>query len=118
MKELYREIAEHMNGGDLFAMATVIATRGSTPRKSSAKMLVLEDGTIRGTIGGGCGEAEVWTAAMQSMEDGRPRIVTVDLTTPIDGPDKICGGIMDIYVEPIMPLAELARRREASLAEA
>ncbi|MCX6022247.1 MAG: XdhC family protein [Chloroflexi bacterium] len=105
------------NGGDLFARSTVIATRGSTPRKSSAKMLVLEDGTIRGTIGGGCGEAEVWTAAMQSMEDGRPRIVTVDLTTPIDGPDKICGGIMDIYVEPIMPLAELARRREASLAE-
>ena len=110
-KEIYREMAEHLEDGDHFVVATVIATRGSTPRKSSAKMLVLMDGTIRGTIGGGCGEAEVWTAAMQSLEDGQPRIVTVDLTTPVDGPDKICGGIMDIYVEPIMPIIELERRR-------
>jgi len=111
MKEIYREMSEHMTGGEPFAVATVIGTRGSTPRKSSAKMLILEDGAIRGTIGGGCGESEVWAAAMLSLEDGMPRIVTVDLTTPIDGPDKICGGIMDIFVEPIMPPAELARRR-------
>jgi len=113
-KEIYREMSEHLEDGDPFVVATVIATRGSTPRKSSAKMLVLEDGTIRGTIGGGCGEAEVWTAAMQALEDGRPRIVTVDLTTPVDGPDKICGGIMDIYVEPVMPMIELKRRQEAA----
>ncbi|MBI4499094.1 MAG: XdhC family protein [Chloroflexi bacterium] len=106
-------MAQHMREGRPFAMATVVATRGSTPRKAAAKMLVLEDGTIKGTIGGGCGEAEVWTAAMQSLEDGQPRMVTVDLTTPIDGEDKICGGILDIFVEPILPSSERERRAAA-----
>ena len=111
MKELYTEMSQNMHTGTPFVMATVVVTRGSTPRKSAAKMMVLEDGTIKGTIGGGCGEAEVWTAAMQSLQDGLARTVTVDLTTPIDGEDKICGGIMDVFLEPIMPLDELERRR-------
>lgn len=106
MDELYKEIHEHLAAGEAFAIATVIATRGSTPRKTSAKMLVTSDGSIKGTIGGGCGEAEVWSAAMEAMQDGRPRIVTVDLTTPIEGPDKICGGIMDVYVEPQLPATQ------------
>ncbi len=102
MKELYKEIAAYLQTGEPFALATVVRTRGSTPRKTSAKMLVTQDGQIKGTIGGGCGEAEVWTAAMESLKDGKPRMVTVDLTEPIDGEDKICGGIMDIFVEPII----------------
>jgi xanthine dehydrogenase accessory factor len=80
-----------------------VTARGSTPRKTSAKMLINPEGEIQGTIGGGCGEAEVWSAAMEAFEDGRPRMVTVDLTTPIDGPDKICGGLMDVFVEPVLP---------------
>ena len=104
MKELYKDIEEQLNAGAPFALATVVQTRGSTPRKTSAKMLVTEDGHIKGTIGGGCGEAEVWTAAMESMRDGKPRMVTVDLTEPVDGDDKICGGIMDVFVEPILRL--------------
>ena len=103
MKELYKEMEAYLKEGEPFVIATVVGTRGSTPRKTSAKMLVTKDGQIKGTIGGGCGEAEVWTAAMESLEDGQPRMVTVDLTTPIDGPDKICGGIMDIFVEPMLP---------------
>ena len=102
MKDFYAEIATRMKEGNPFAMATVVATRGSTPRKTSAKMIVLEDGTIKGTIGGGCGEAEVWQAAMECISDGMSRIVTVDLTTPLDGEDKICGGILDIFVEPVI----------------
>ncbi len=102
MKDFYAEIANRMKEGNPFAMATVVATRGSTPRKTSAKMIVLHDGTIKGTIGGGCGEAEVWQAAMESISDGMSRIVTVDLTTPLDGEDKICGGILDIFVEPVI----------------
>ena len=104
MKELYKDIEEQLNAGAPFALATVVQTRGSTPRKTSAKMLVTEDGQIKGTIGGGCGEAEVWTAAMESMRDGKPRMVTVDLTEPVDGDDKICGCIMDVFVEPIVRL--------------
>ena len=80
-------------------LATVARTRGSTPRKTGAKMVVREDGTFFGTIGGGCGEAEVWQEAMETLGDGQPRIVTVDLTEPTDGEDKICGGVMDVFVE-------------------
>ena len=103
MKELFVEMERRMAAGEPFVVATVVVARGSTPRKTSAKMLVGLDGEIKGTIGGGCGEAEVWTAAMEALQDGNSRIVTVDLTTPIDGPDKICGGIMDVFVEPVMP---------------
>jgi xanthine/CO dehydrogenase XdhC/CoxF family maturation factor len=103
MNELYKEMEGYLSSGEPFVVATVVGTRGSTPRKTSAKMLVTKDGQIRGTIGGGCGEAEVWSAAMEALEDGKSRMVTVDLTTPIDGPDKICGGIMDIFVEPMLP---------------
>ena len=82
-------------------MATVARTKGSTPRKSGAKMVVRPDGTFCGTIGGGCGESEVWAQAMETHKDGQPRLVRVDLTEPIDGPDRICGGVMDVFVELI-----------------
>ncbi|MCX7617176.1 XdhC family protein [Tepidiforma sp.] len=96
---LYREIARALEAGEAVALATVTRTRGSTPRKPGAKMLIRADGTFTGTIGGGCGEAEVWQEAMATLEDGRPRTVTVDLTEPTDGEDKICGGVMDVFVE-------------------
>ena len=99
--EIYREIAGALEKGTPIVLATVARTRGSTPRKTGAKMVVRPDGTFFGTIGGGCGEAEVWQEAMSVFEDGKPRIVTVDLTEPIDGDDKICGGVMDVFVERV-----------------
>ncbi len=100
-EQIYREIARALEQGEPLVLATVARTRGSTPRKVGAKMVVRKDGTFFGTIGGGCGEAEVWQAAMDVLEDGRPRIVTVDLTEPTSGEDKICGGVMDVFVERI-----------------
>ena len=97
--EIYREIAGAIGRGEPVVLATVARTRGSTPRKTGAKMVVRSDGSFFGTIGGGCGEAEVWQEAMDAFSDGNPRIVTVDLTEPTDGEDKICGGIMDVFVE-------------------
>ncbi|HEY5476320.1 MAG TPA: XdhC family protein [Tepidiformaceae bacterium] len=97
--EIYREIAAALEQGEAVVLATVARTRGSTPRKTGAKMVVRNDGSFLGTIGGGCGEAEVWQEAMTVMQDGKARIVTVDLTEPTDGDDKICGGVMDIFVE-------------------
>ena len=88
-----------MERGEPVVLATVARTRGSTPRKTGAKMVVRKDGTFFGTIGGGCGEAEVWQEAMEIMAGGSARIVTVDLTEPTDGEDKICGGVMDVFVE-------------------
>ncbi len=102
MNEVYREIRKALEGGTPVVVATVAATRGSTPRRAGARMLVRPDGTFCGTIGGGCGEAEVWSEAMEALKDGRPRLVRVDLTNPTDGEDKICGGVMDVFVEPLL----------------
>jgi xanthine dehydrogenase accessory factor len=100
-QELFREIRESRGRGESRVLATVASTRGSTPRKAGAYMLLRPDGSFVGTIGGGCGEAEVWQEAMETMADGVPRTVVVDLTEPVDGDDKICGGIMDVFVERI-----------------
>ena len=101
MNEVYDEIERALQEGRPLVLATVAANRGSTPRKAGAKMAVRRDGSFCGTIGGGCGEAEVWQAAMDTMRDGRPRLVTVDLTEDVEGEDKICGGVMDVFVERI-----------------
>ncbi len=103
MKEVYEEIDRALREKRPLVLATVASARGSTPRKPGAKMAVRPDGSFCGTIGGGCGEAEVWQAAMDTMRDGTPRLVTVDLTEDVDGPDKICGGIMNIFVERLAP---------------
>lgn len=99
--EIYREIAGALERQEPIVLATVARTRGSTPRKTGAKMVVRRDGSFFGTIGGGCGEAEVWQEAMDAFQDGKARIVTVDLTEPTNGDDKICGGMMDVFVERI-----------------
>ncbi len=103
MSELFSELKRSLQAGEPVVLATVAGTRGSTPRRAGARMLVKADGSFCGTIGGGCGEAEVLYEAMEAHKDGRPRLVRVDLTNPIDGDDKICGGIMDVFVEPILP---------------
>ena len=99
--EIYVEIARALDQGEPVVMATVARTRGSTPRKAGAKMIVRPDGSFFGTIGGGCGEAEVRIKAMEIFESGKAEVVQVDLTNPLDGDDKICGGVMDIFVERI-----------------
>lgn len=99
--EIIREIRDAEARGEPRVLATVATTRGSTPRKAGANMLLRPDGTFTGTIGGGCGEAEVWQEAMETMADGQPRTVLVDLTEPVDGEDKICGGVMEVFVERI-----------------
>jgi len=99
MNEVYDEIDAALAEGRPLVLATVASSRGSTPRKPGAKMAIRHDGSFRGTIGGGCGEAEVWQAAMDTMRDGEPRLVRVDLTEDVEGDDKICGGVMDVFLE-------------------
>jgi xanthine/CO dehydrogenase XdhC/CoxF family maturation factor len=98
---IFREIIRAQEQDQPRVLCTVATTRGSTPRGPGARLLLRPDGTFLGTIGGGCGEAEVWQEAMETMNDGKPRIVTVDLTEPVDGDDKICGGIMQVFIEKI-----------------
>ena len=99
--DLFQEIRAAQAAGEPRVLATVASAVGSTPRKPGALMLLRPDGSFAGTIGGGCGEAEVWQEAMETMADGRPRTVVVDLTEPTDGDDKICGGVMHVFVERI-----------------
>jgi xanthine/CO dehydrogenase XdhC/CoxF family maturation factor len=74
--------------------------RFATP-DSCIRMAIRSDGSFCGTIGGGCGEAEVRSVAMEVLETGQPRLVTVDLTDPIEGEDRICGGVMEVFIERI-----------------
>lgn len=99
--DVYAEVARALNDGEPIVLATVARTRGSTPRRAGAKMVVRPDGSFFGTIGGGCGEAEVREKAVEVFQTGSAQVVQVDLTNPLDGEDKICGGVMDIFVERI-----------------
>ena len=100
--EVFNEIEKALKNGEPLVIATVAASRGSTPRKPGAKMAVRAAGSFCGTIGGGCGEAEVWQEAMNVLQSGRPSLVTVDLTESPEGEDKICGGIMEVFVERVV----------------
>lgn len=104
MSDFYEEILKLRSEGKSGALATIVSTRGSTPREVGAKMLILEDGKFMGSVGGGCMEAEVWQEAMKVMAEGRPKTLHLDLTgREAEEGGMICGGIMDIYIEPITP---------------
>jgi xanthine/CO dehydrogenase XdhC/CoxF family maturation factor len=99
---VYEAIAEAAQSGRPAALATVLRTKGSVPRHPGSKMLIDLDHGLVGTIGGGCGEADVIAAARDVVRDGRPRIVDVQLTDAIDSwSPAVCGGTMEILVEPI-----------------
>lgn len=84
------------------ALATIIRTKGSTPRKIGSKMIIFSSGRIEGTIGGGCGEAEVIEEAAEVIRTGIPTKYTVDLTKGLFYEDGgICGGIMELFIEPL-----------------
>jgi xanthine dehydrogenase accessory factor len=102
--DVYDELVRLRGLGQKCALATIVQVNGSIPSYESAKLLVREDGSMAGTIGGGCVEAEVWNVAREVMETGQPRHLTFSL-----GQDAaydnglICGGQLNIFVEPIVP---------------
>ena len=106
--DLYEEIVRLRKDGRRGAVATIVNVRGSIPSFKSAKMLVRDDGSLVGTIGGGCVEAEVWQAAREVMESEKPRTLTFDLNQdPKYDAGLVCGGTIEIFVEPILPPADL-----------
>lgn len=101
---IYEEIVKLQREGHKGAVATIVNVRGSIPSFKSAKMLVRDDGTISGTIGGGCVEAEVWQAAREVMESEKPRTLTFDLNQdPKYDTGLVCGGTLEIFIEPVLP---------------
>jgi xanthine dehydrogenase accessory factor len=102
--DLFDEIVRLRRAGQKCALATIVQVNGSIPSYESAKLLVREDGSILGTVGGGCVEAEVWNAAREVIETEKAKHLTFSL-----GQDAaydnglICGGQLNVFVEPIVP---------------
>jgi xanthine dehydrogenase accessory factor len=106
--DLYEEIVDLRRNGRRGALATIINVRGSIPSFNTAKMLVRDDGSIVGTIGGGCVEADVWQAAREVMQEEKPRTLTFNLNqNPKYDTGLVCGGTLEVYVEPILPIPQL-----------
>lgn len=84
------------------AMVTIVSRRGSAPRDVGTKMLVCKDGTITGTIGGGCVESSIRENALISIDNKKHKLISVDMTGR-DAEDEgmVCGGTVEVFVEPI-----------------
>src|SRR5438477_1727082 len=101
--DIYAEIARLRKEGRRGALATIIQVQGSIPSYESSKILVRDDGTIVGTVGGGCMEAEVWVVAQDVMREEKPRRLHFNLNNNPEYDDGlICGGSLDIFIEPIL----------------
>jgi xanthine dehydrogenase accessory factor len=98
--QIYEEVLRLKRLGRTSAIATIVECRGSSPQKQGAKMLVRDDGSILGTLGGGCLEADVVQAARMAMKDGNPVTLPFELTEREGG--LVCGGKVLVYIEPVM----------------
>ena len=104
---LYKKAQAFQAADTPIAVATIVAVKGSVPREVGAKMLIHPMGLHEGTVGGGCGEADVIRAGLETIQDGQPRTVRVDLTEVISMESLgVCGGIMDVFVERLWQAQE------------
>ena len=100
MSDIYRAISKLLSEGQRGALATVIGASGSTPGKESAKMLVREDGSTVGTIGGGCTEADVWALAREAIEKDCPIRKSFELSPKTAEEEGLaCGGVVEIFID-------------------
>lgn len=99
--EIYLEMKKRLDqGAKAAAMATVIKTRGSTPQRAGAKLVVFDDGSFIGTVGGGCVEADIWAEAREVLRTGKAGIFHFNLAGDFeDDEGMVCGGQMDVLIE-------------------
>jgi len=101
MDAMYRQVRQFLEEGETVAVTTIVSTLGSTPREVGAQMVVTASGAILGTVGGGCGEAEVCREAVQSIRSHRPVMSGVELMDDIESNSPaVCGGTMDVFIDP------------------
>jgi xanthine dehydrogenase accessory factor len=106
--DIFDEIQKMRQQGRKAALATIVQIRGSVPSFQSAKMLIRDDGSTLGSVGGGCVEAEVWTAAQDVIRDEKSKVMSFDLTDEsMAESGLICGGKVEIFVEPILPTPKM-----------
>ncbi len=102
MEDVFEEIVRLKRKGKKAVLSTVVSVGGSAPREEGAKMLVREDGTTLGSIGGGSTEAQIVQEATKVMDEGKAKLVHLDLTGEEAAEEgMICGGVMDIFLEPL-----------------
>jgi xanthine dehydrogenase accessory factor len=107
MLDIYQELVRIAASGERAVLATVISSRGSVPRKPGTKMLIKGDGTLVGSIGGGNVEQAVQEKALEVMKSGEPQMMHFDLTGKGEEAWMICGGQLDVFIEPIVPAETL-----------
>ena len=103
MNLIYQSLAEIEKNNESAALCTVVKSEGSTPRHVGSKMLVHADGKFIGTVGGGELESRVIKAALESLNDGKPRSLSYTMADPSRGDPGVCGGTVEVFVEPILP---------------
>ncbi len=100
--ELLKGMTDERNAEIPKALVTIVSRKGSAPREVGTKMAVLKDGSMIGTIGGGCVEASIRQTAFSSIENQKCQLVQVDMTgREAEDEGMVCGGIVELYVEPI-----------------
>lgn len=98
---VYEALLESQAQGEPAALATVVSVKGSVPRHAGSKMLVRADGSIVGTVGGGAMESLVVQEALGAIRDGRSRLPEYALNNLEDGDPGICGGTVQVFIEPV-----------------
>jgi xanthine dehydrogenase accessory factor len=107
-QEVFAAVADALDRGEPAALVTIVSATGSTPQRVGAKMLVFGDGRIVGTIGGGCYENDAFWKAREAITSRKPQLVHYELDDDFaQETGLICGGQMDVYIEPIEPSPEL-----------
>jgi len=103
-QEVFAAVADALDRGEQAALVTIVSATGSTPQRVGAKMLVFHDGRMVGTIGGGCYENDAFWKAREAITSRRPLLVHYELSDDFaQETGLICGGQMDVYIEPIEP---------------
>ncbi len=101
MEDIFRKLADIEKEGRQAALAIVVRTKGSTPRKAGAKMIIMEDGSTFGTLGGGGLEKKVIEESLEALKEGKAKLTSFDLDAKRGNLDMMCGGEIEIFIEPI-----------------
>jgi xanthine dehydrogenase accessory factor len=105
--EFFKFLSDLESRGEGGVLCTIIKSRGSTPRHQGSKMLIYPDGKFIGSVGGGEMESRIITEALDAYNSGKSKILQYSLVKPQEGDPGICGGQVEVYVEPILPKPKL-----------
>src|SRR5262252_3526198 len=116
--DFYSKAAEFEAQRKPFAIATVVRVEGSSSARRGSKALIDAQGKIvMGWVGGGCAESAVRSEALKCIRSEQPGLITLDMQDEVLGVGMPCGGIMDVYIEPVLPLPELIVAGHGRIAE-